>query len=543
MKRKTMRKLTGFVAIFMIAAMLLTGCSSSSAGGETVSGSTATSTSGSDTTGEKEAAELSYWVSLGAKNVSAGISDYNELACFQIMEEATNVHLNFEHPAVGQEKERFNLMVVSGELPDMVEYDWSKYPGGMQKAAQDGLIVRLNEAIEQYAPNLQKFIDEHPDIARQFTADDGSIYCIPAVAADGRDYVGGFMVRQDWLEELGLEAPETMDDWTEMLRAFKEKKGTTAAFTAEGGTFLSATANVFAGAYGVSNGWYRDGETVKYGPIEPGYKDYLQQMNAWYKEGLLDPDFAANDRKAVDTRVLNDQSGALYGLQQGHMMRYLSAKADTDFNLAGVQFPVLNEGDEPVYGRKSREFATDGSVVVTTACENIEAAMRIADFVFSEEGKLAMTFGVEGVTYELVDGKPVFTELVTNNPDGKAATDVICEYAIGGQTHPGYCRVAEYQDSMNVFTQQAEAMEVWAKYADNIEAFDMPKVSRTPEEDDQYSKIMADIESYVEEMTTKFILGTEPIESFEQFVENVKTLKIEEAIQIQQDALDRYNAR
>lgn len=533
MKHNRMRKLQGAAALTLAAALTMTGCDGSG------SSSQQQSSGGSD---EGETVTLSYWTPINSKSL-ASVTSYSELLCYQELEKKTGIHLDFQHPAVGQEKEQFNLLMVSGELPDLIEYNWlNNYPGGFTKAAEDGIIQRLNEAIEQYAPNLQKFIDENPDIAKQFTADDGSIYCIPAVSVDGNDYNGGFMIRQDWLDELNLEAPETMDDWTEVLRAFKEKKGATAPFTAEAKDFISNSI-LFSGAYGVGNAFYRDGETVKYGPMEQGYKDYLAQMNAWYEEGLLDIDFAANDRKAVDSKILGDQSGAMYGLQVGHMSRYLANKAGTSFNLVGVQFPVLNEGDEPCFGRKVWESKADAALAVTTSCENIEAVMRLADFLFSEEGMLTMTFGVEGDTYEMVDGQPVFTEKITNDPDGKSMTDAIAKYTRGGQPMPGFNSVDEFQSQTVAFQQQADAQAVWAEYADNATAFAMPPVTMTTEEAERYSKIMADITPYREEMTTKFILGTEPIENFDQFVENLKSMHIEEALEIQQAALDRYNAR
>lgn len=63
--------------------------------------------------------------------------------------------LHFIQPPQNQAKDAINVLLASGELPDMMEYEWNSFPGGPEKAIKDGYILRLNEAIDAYAPNLK----------------------------------------------------------------------------------------------------------------------------------------------------------------------------------------------------------------------------------------------------------------------------------------------------------------------------------------------------------------------------------------------------
>lgn len=89
--------------------------------------------------------------------------------------------------------------------------------------------------------------------------------------------------------------------------------------------------------------------------------------------------------------------------------------------------------------------------------------------------------------------------------------------------------------------QQQQAMEVWADKDYENRAF--PTVSYTSEESQKFTAIMADLETYVEQMSMKFIIGSESFDNWDSFVKTCAGMDVETAIQIQQTAVDRYNAR
>ncbi|WP_289466280.1 hypothetical protein, partial [Klebsiella pneumoniae] len=73
-------------------------------------------------------------------------------------------------------------------------------------------------------------------------------------------------------------------------------------------------------------------------------KDFLAQMNAWYEEGLLDPDFASVDGATMQSNILNGVSGATYGSCGSGIGKWMAAAPDAKFNLTGAKYPVVNKG-------------------------------------------------------------------------------------------------------------------------------------------------------------------------------------------------------
>ena len=118
-----------------------------------------------------------------------------------------------------------------------------------------------------------------------------------------------------------MEPPETIDEWTAVLTAFKEQLGIKYPLTLLNSDHAQL---MVASAYNVTgaNNFYLEGDTVKYGPLEPGYEQYLKTMNEWYSKGLIDPDFAVQDSKTFDAKVASGEAGAYFNSVGGGMGKY-----------------------------------------------------------------------------------------------------------------------------------------------------------------------------------------------------------------------------
>src|SRR5579859_5373778 len=148
---------------------------------------------------------LTYWAPMST-NVAASMKSFGEMGCYQELEKRTGIHLDFQHPPLQQEQDQFNLLVASGKYPDVVEFDWlHSYAGGPAKAIKDGVIVRLNDLIDQYAPNLKKVLTDHPEWRKQIVTDEGDLYAFPFLRSDPilLTYMGP-VIRKDWLDKLSL---------------------------------------------------------------------------------------------------------------------------------------------------------------------------------------------------------------------------------------------------------------------------------------------------------------------------------------------------
>src|SRR5690606_22694367 len=187
--------------------------------GGTPSGSTAPTD-----TASTDPVTLTYWSGLNAF-AARSLKEYGESLFYQELEKRTNVQVKFEHPAVGSEAEQFNLLIASGKLPDVIEYNFTTYPGGPEKAISDKVIIPLNDIIEQHAPNFKAYLDANPEMKKEISTDNGTIYAFPALGTGNSNVSSGLVLRKDWLDELGLGIPETIEEWTNVLTQFKEKKG------------------------------------------------------------------------------------------------------------------------------------------------------------------------------------------------------------------------------------------------------------------------------------------------------------------------------
>lgn len=487
---------------------------------------------------------FTYWCELNTA-VSPNFSNLGETPFAKNWMEKTGTQIEFLHPPTGQMKEQFSLIIADGNLPDLMEYNWIvDYPGGPEKAIKDGVIIPLNDVFEKYCPNITKYLEEHPEIDKMIKTDEGNYYAFPFIRGDQRlCYTIGLMLRGDWLEELGLEVPETIDEWHTVLTAFKEKKGATAPYTFEYTNQMLLPADPFAFAYKTCRSFYiGDDGMVHFGAAEPGYKEYLTLMKQWYEEGLIDPDLPTMGFDQVSSKMTNGASGASIGWAGGRLGAWTTAaQVNTpEYKLVPAPYPTVNKGDFPEFGDFDSPYTGRASVAITTCCKDIERAAKLMDYAYGEEGHLAFNFGVEGESYEMVDGYPTYTKKIMESPEGWPIAQAMAAYIRGNYNGP-FVQDLRYVEQYYVLDEQKQTPEVWG--ATNAIKHVMPPVTPTAEESKEFSSLMNEINTYRDEMTLKFILGTSELDDFDMYVENLKSMGLERAIEIQNEALKRYQAR
>ena len=489
-----------------------------------------------------EGGTLSYWMELNA-NVAANYTSLNDTEFGKKLQENTGITIEFQHPAVGQVAEQFNLLLSKSTLPDIIEYSWLTYAGGPQKAIEDGVIIPLNDVIDNYCPNLKAYLEANPDVDRMIKTDDGAYYCFPFIRGGEKLKTStGLMVRGDWLEELGMEVPKTMDEWYEVLTAFKEKKGAAAPFTYQYSSLGLTDNNPFAYAYGAPRSFYiGDDGKVHYGAIEDGYREYLKTMNKWMSEGLLDVDLATLTGDQVAAKVTNGTAGASFGWCGSNLGTWTSAgKATTEsFSLVPAPYPTLESGAKPEFGQKDNAYVNMGGAVITTSCKDVELAARLLDYAYSEEGHMLFNFGIEGVSYTMENGKPVYTDLLLKNPD-LSITHAMAGYIRANYNGP-FVQDEAYASQYYTLDAQKEAIVLWSDT--NAGSHILPPVTPTVDESKEQAQIMNEINTYRDEMTMKFILGNKSFDEWDDYVKTIEGMNIDRVLEIQNAALERYEAR
>ena len=485
---------------------------------------------------------LSYWLELNA-NAAANYPSLNDTEFGKKLQENTGITVEFQHPAVGQLQEQFNLLLSNRTLPDIIEYSWLTYAGGPQKAIEDGVVLPLNDVIDSYCPNLKAYLEANPDVDKMIKTDDGTYYCFPFIRGGEKLKTStGLMLRGDWLDELGLEVPTTMDEWYDVLTAFKTEKNASAPFTYWYSSQGLTDNNPFAYAYGAPRNFYiGDDNKVHFGAVEDGYREYLQTMHKWMSEGLIDVDLATLTNDQVSAKITNGSAGASFGWCGSSLGTWTSAGRATeeDFTLVSAPYPTVEKGDKPEFGQKDNDFVNMGCAVITTSCENVELAARLLDYAYSDEGHMLFNFGIEGTSYTMENGEPVYTDLILNNPD-LSITHAMSGYIRANYNGP-FVQDEAYADQYYVLDEQKEALAVWSDT--NADKHIIPPVTPTVEESKEQAQIMNEINTYRDEMTLKFILGNRSFDEWDDYVETIREMNLDRVLEIQNAALERYQAR
>lgn len=495
---------------------------------------------------------LTYWVPLNEKYTSV-ITNFNELAMSPVLEDITNIHIEYQHPVESAASEQFNLMVASGNLPDIIEQNWTGRPGGPEKALEDGVIIDMTDLIAQYAPNYNKILSETPEGARQAATPSGKQYQMTgfyygdAVAAK---IMIGPQYRRDWLQRLGLEDPVTIEDWYNVLTAVKNQDANGNGDPNDEIPLISKGAsiscsndniNVLASGFGVNMKFYQVDGQVKFGPYEPEWKAYLQEMNKWYNEGLIDVEFATTDKTMFDAKIFGNQAGFWFCGLMGDMGRFVvyCDEDEPDWEIAALPYPVdVATGKAYNYCGGLVDIALNNGANITTKNKNPIATTRWFDYAYTPEGHRLYTNGIEGLTYNLVDGEVVFTDLILNNPDGLDITRATAKYCRAAGTTGAHMPDLAVMNARASHPLQREARDVtWAKASTER---NLPSLVIDPEYSQEQSEILNEVYTYVDEMILKFITGTESFDNYDKYLDTLKSMGIERAIEIQQMAYDTF---
>jgi len=483
---------------------------------------------------------LQWWKPM-ENNWATFLTNFGETGHARALVEATGIDIEWIHPPLSQHNENFSLMVVAGNLPDIIQWNWNtNFPGGATAAIADRVIIELNDAIEQWAPNYQALLQRQPQLLQQVVTDEGQHFAFPFLRIDPiLKVTTGPVVRADWLEELGLDAPETLDEWEYMLTRFRDDMGATQGWTGQAGQGdPNGLLNMFLPAFGIRTGFFNQGGQIAYGFTDPAFRDFLELMARWYDEGLIDPNIFSTTRAEMDTAILTGASGAVIGPGGGAVGPWLHAawnnEPGTSFDLVATRFPSFERGTYVAHGPGSWDFAlgSHGHAGISTSSRNVEAATRLLDFAFSEEGYLLYNFGIYGHTWTWVDGMPTYTEHIMNHPEGRSFAQALSYYARAAMNGP-FEQSGPYLLQFYELDQQKEALVQWGRLNDSTSTM-LPPVSFTVEESQRVSARMADIDTFRREGIARFITGTDPItdETWNNFVNTLNSFGVPELVDI-----------
>ena len=502
--------------------------------------------------------ELTFWTPIE----STAAQYYETLAehpYFQWMEEQTGVHVEFIHPSYEQMEQQLNLMITTGNYYDIMRE--ASYPDGPQAAINDGVFADI-EQFRDLMPNYFAAIEcndgtfadwewgpekellwagVQPAFKPALTTVEGNVWCVSQVWCDALPTDCGAYIRQDWLDEAGLDMPETLEDLEKVLAALKARGEDVIPMSL--GNYGYNGSYYIMNAFDINMNWYYvQNNEVKLCFNQPGLKDYLTLMADWYAKGYIDPDFMNRDDESLQALFLSDRLGILmtsWSTQDYYEGLYTGTQ---NFKLSPMSAPVKEKGQQ-LHMRPGYDSSSCSYALISAHSDKKEIAARWLDVFYSKEGILRGQYGVEGESYVMVDGHPYFTEWTFDHLD---EDNLYHTYFAPNQNNywstraslliNGKNRTVEDQQTKTSDYQHATA--VWGDHADFSDSIGF--VSFAGDGWAQMFDPYTEAETYFAPMILRFITGKEPIEKFDEYSQKAMDMGFAEARDKMQEA---YNTQ
>ena len=344
---------------------------------------------------------------------SADVSDNNDFTKYKPMHQKAADELGYDiewMPVLegGAEADRMSTML-AGDLPDVF---WGLLSEN-QIIDNSGLFVTLEDKLEEFAPNVYALYEEGVDGWRDFlTYPDGHIYGMMGntLVSPNNAVQGTMWINQKWLDQLELEIPTTMAELEEVLSAFRDND-----CDGDGDTsneipldwcqkHYAAKYNELAQCFGfpLNGGFYDivDGQIVSIVDTKE-YRGFLEEYHRLAAAGLVNVEGATQTEEQYNSNLSSGKVGVFWGWAP---YTYMS---EEEMKEQYVPLPPISADGTTFRVHPNLNNANRNCYVITTACQNVEAAMKLWDYLSVDETtSFSTAFGEEGLIWEFVDGVP-----------------------------------------------------------------------------------------------------------------------------------------
>lgn len=380
------KKIVTMMLALGMAISMLAGCGSSDSGNAGSAGSASGSETGSagtgSQTGNEELTPITF-VRQQDPTVESNVFSKMEGATYEdniwteLIADRLGYDVKYLWVASNDElyKQKFNAAVASGEMPDISVVDKMD----LKRLVEADLVADLGPYIEQYASDyLKELIASAGDAAVKASTVEGVQYGLPYLDCD-LETAQMLWLRQDWLDKLNLEAPKTLEDLKDVLRAFKEYAGS-------GSVGLALSSDMFGNQFGIkgwSNAfgaypqyWVEDSSgKLAYGSTTDEMKEALGALSKLHEEGLIDSEFFVNDNQKANEALVNGKCGAMYGFHASSLDFLQSVvNADPEADWIPYMIPMKEEGQKVTPGV---HMCTSRWFVVSKECKKPESLIQL----------------------------------------------------------------------------------------------------------------------------------------------------------------------
>ena len=469
--------------------------------------------------------------------------NWNDVMIMNEYADQTNMEIKWKMVPHEVLEEQRNLAFGSGNLPDAF-HSASIGASDLMKYGGQGLLIPLNDLIDQYAPNFKRIMEKYPEVEKLITMPDGNIYSFPLMSdPDFLSYRVGPkpFINKKWLDALGMDMPETTEEYYQFLKAVKEEGPSNGEVDEVpfGGPNVSSLYQYLLGSFGLANKGTSVGlidedpssGEYRFYPAADEYKELLTYLNKLYSEGLIEKNIFTIDHHQY---LANSSEGRYGSVVWYSPTQIMGEKVGSQY----VGMPALEgpHGDKTWVGLYDIVL-NPGAFAITSENENPAATVRWVDYFYGDEGMEFFFMGKKGETYEeKEDGSLVYMDHIMNSKNGLSFEEELAKYlTFPGGGFPSMTSEKFFQgaESSDISLDAAE------KLSNNLVEDGWVAMPHTKEENDELRGFGADIEKYVAEMREKFISGDQPLSKWEDYVKELEKMDVARYVEIKKQAIER----
>ncbi|WP_425328867.1 ABC transporter substrate-binding protein [Ruoffia tabacinasalis] len=477
-------------------------------------------------------------------------SDPNDKLIFQRLEEETGVHIEWNN-IVDDYAEQRNLAIAAGDLPDGM-FNSAASDQELLSWAEDGVIIPVNDLVDEYMPNLKAIYEEYPEYKALATAPDGNMYSFPWIEelGEGKESIhtvnGMAWINVEWLDNLGLEMPQTTDELMTVLEAFKNEDPNGNGEADEIPlSFIDSPGNedfkILMAAFGGDGDndnhlVVNNDQTLNFTADDEAYREGIEYFSELYQKGLIDREAFEHEWNAYVSKGNDHRYGVYFTWDKANI---------TGFNDSYDVLPVLEgpNGDKKITRTNNYGFHR-GRFVVTSANQNLELTAKWVDKMYEPLQSIQNNWG----TYGDEEQQNIF-ELGTNENGDPMLQHKDLEGAAPGelrQRTEASGPLAVLDEYYGVYTTSPDDAQwrldlMHEHYLDFIENdYNYPQVFMNNEDSARADQILADLNPYINQKRAEWIIGGITDEEWGTYLEELERLNLSELMEIYERNYEQY---
>ena len=547
------------LALLLASAMMIGACGQK--GKEDAKGESDSSAEASDESAvntDKAAGENAEPVTINIATISRG-TPMDDIYMTEYIEKTFNVDLVWTEYAEDAWETQISLMLTTNDLPDLI-VGANMDKGDVNKYGADGYFLNMMDYID-YMPNLKALVDEYPNFANYSMDSTGAIYGLARLFPSriGLATGMGTFINKQWLENVGMEMPQTTEELYQVLKAFKEQdangNGDPDDEIPLGIQIDTGRGSRFEWMLLASYGYYtdkanyiryvKDDGSVGLAQLDDAYKEYLKYLNKLYAEGLMEQSaFIITDEERID-KTMNDKYG-IFSEWSGLVTALGGAVEENPYDDYSYISALTSEYvDERTFAMGNGGYGSGSRTYVSAETEHPEIICQIIDYFLSFDNLVTAEYGEEGVTFEYVEDDfgnklPVYiNDYTSSTVQHNEGFNLIRTSAVN--------QIVENADDTTLDAMIADEKMIYSasaaieKELRTMDELVYPFPDILYEDSDRHNTLKDDVDNIISAYKAAFILGEKDIDTeWDQYLSDLKAAGIDELLAIETEAYEAF---